>query len=176
MDHEVLKKIKTFYLMYESEAYVFARFLVKDEHLAMDVVSEAVIKVINNFHQFDSSLDFLPWFKTIIANTACNLLKRTKKEATIQKEQIHFISSHYLTPFEILQKKEKTNELWSAISFSLTEKQYTIVVLRYYEEMSYQEIACYLHINIGTVKKVLSVSHQKLRKELRKKDILSQEG
>ncbi|MCL4258805.1 MAG: sigma-70 family RNA polymerase sigma factor, partial [Anaerolineales bacterium] len=61
---------------------------------------------------------------------------------------------------------EHSHAMWQAIS-SLDEKHRLPVILRYYHELSTQEIAEVLGINLGTVHSRLSIARQQLGAELR---------
>jgi RNA polymerase sigma-70 factor (ECF subfamily) len=64
-------------------------------------------------------------------------------------------------------ENEQTRTLWQAIE-RLDEKHRLPIVLRYYHELSTQEIAEVLGINLGTVHSRLSIARQQLNGDLKR--------
>ena len=68
-------------------------------------------------------------------------------------DNFNFIESfsHDDTPFEILQKKDRTNRINEAMK-SLPQSKRIAFILKFYHFLSYEEIASIMECSIGTVK------------------------
>lgn len=84
MDYEA---INILYDRYEETIYRCARIIVKDHHLAQDVVQDTFVKVIEKAHTFRFRSSFKTWILNICKNTALKKLKDTKKRSLIIEVQ-----------------------------------------------------------------------------------------
>ncbi|MFA6456879.1 MAG: RNA polymerase sigma factor, partial [Bacteroidota bacterium] len=76
--------------------------------------------------------------------------KKIRKTFSID-EGIHKYESHEAQPLELLEKKERTKQIQEAIE-RLPDKQKKVFLLRYYEELPYDEIAKILKTSVGGLK------------------------
>lgn len=147
---------------YNLDAFKEAKKIIRDEYLAMDVIQESIIKVLNNWYRFDDSKIFWPWYKTIIKNTALNMLEKKKRE--IPQDDAEIIHFPLIDMDKGYNSYLLNMEFWENIRGVLTDKQYLLVLLRYKKDMDYQQVADSLNINVGTVKSGLHDAHQKLKR------------
>jgi RNA polymerase sigma-70 factor (ECF subfamily) len=70
-------------------------------------------------------------------------------------------------PEEMLLKKEEVASIWQAVK-SVDAKHRAVLALRYFDGLSYDEIAKTLHIPLGTVKSRLNVAVNNLRRQMLK--------
>ena len=146
---------------YEQELYNFLlRFLGKAS-LAEDVFQEAFLQVHLSADSFDISRRFRPWLYTIAANKARDLLRSRARRPAIQitatgdemneTDLWHNLVRDETTPEDIFDRKlqkEMVRKVVSELSDNLRE----ILVLAYFEQLSYKEMAEVLGIPLGTVK------------------------
>jgi RNA polymerase sigma-70 factor (ECF subfamily) len=126
--------------------------IVKDTEQARDITSEVFAKVYLNLNLFKPNFKFNSWIYKVATNTAIDYLRSEKLRNDIQIKPDDYIQvADDSTADTAINKKEKNNALDLAISM-LKEEYRIIIRLRYYEELSYEEIARTLHIPIGTVK------------------------
>ncbi|QCR33564.1 RNA polymerase sigma factor [Lysinibacillus sp. SGAir0095] len=151
---------------HSSEALLQAKIIIRDEYLAMDIVQDSIVKVLENWYMFDDSKPFWPWYKKIITNIAKNLYVKKKREISTQDQEI------MNQPHTVFLKENCTNliarEFWDIVHASLTKRQYQIITHRYLLDMSYEQLAKNFNVGIGTVSRGLNDSHQKLKKVLEK--------
>lgn len=124
-------------------AYRFAYTYTRNETSAEDVVSESVVKALNSIKSLRNPAYLKTWFYKIIINTA---LTHIKKESKLV----------YMDP-ELAPATKPFTEEYSSLSFqelidTLEPKYKSIIVLRFLEDMTLEEVALTLDENINTIK------------------------
>jgi RNA polymerase sigma-70 factor (ECF subfamily) len=167
-EKEIIEKIKKgkkeaykyIVLKYMKKAYYIALGFLHNEQDALDASQEAFIKAYKNIKSFDLNRKFFPWFYQIVRNICLEKIRKKKKASEIP-----------LNGIRILESPEKDREmkevLWKGID-ELPMEQKEIIILRYFQGFSYQEIAQILNKPIGSVMSSLYYAKRKLKKELEK--------
>lgn len=141
---------------------------------AEDALQEVYIKVYKNLNSFDTSLKFSSWIYRITRNHVIseNRKKRTHQEFLLDDDedgQNKFIS-------RIDLPKETDNvlnrEMITKVLANLDEKYREALVLRFLEEMDYQEIADILKKPVGTVGTLINRAKKIFFEELKKQKII----
>src|ERR1700750_2707484 len=132
-------------------AYNLARWLLRNEQDAQDVVQEAYLRAFKSFGGFHGS-NGRAWLLTIVRNTCYTLLKKNKAIdlTTTFDEEIHAPDSESVSPATILEHTEETQLISEAMD-ALPAEFREILVLRHQEGLSYREIADIAQIPPGTV-------------------------
>ena len=155
-----------------SAAYNLARWLVRDEHIAQDMVQESYIRALKYFSSFSGD-DIRPWILSIVRNTCFTWLQTSKKRG----EQLEFdeerdsgayesaFGNKDSNPEAMLSSKQESSRVDFAIA-SLPPAFREVLVLRELEGMSYEEIAAIVAIPAGTVMSRLARARSMLRAEL----------
>lgn len=148
---------------YGQDVYKIAYLYVKDQQLAEDVFQEVFYKVMKNYHKFQHLSSEKTWLIRITINTCKDLLRtswlrRVTTFGTLE-DQSH---KQYEAPFDIT-KEESNNELYNLIT-KLPSKYKEVILLFYYEDFSYDEVATILNIPKGTVQSRLARGREKLKK------------
>lgn len=174
-EKELLQKIKQgdknafceLVLSYEQKLFSFACHLTKNEEIAKDMVQNSLIKAYQSIKSFKGESSFTTWFFKILSRTYIDELRKgyKKYEVLIDDTKVQY-SEELKSPVEILENKLTNETIQKAISL-LTDEYKTIILLRDFEELAYDEIAGILNISEGTVKSRLSRARQSLRKILR---------
>jgi len=141
-----------------------------DTALAEDATQEAFIKAWLNLPSFRPNAPFRSWLYRIAINTALDLLRR-KPEVSLEENQIELVKDPIAGPESSLIEKERSALVQQAIK-SLPEATRSVLVLREYGGLSYQEIAKALDLPLGTVMSRLNYARMRLRELL--KGVLSQ--
>ncbi|MEA3345578.1 MAG: sigma-70 family RNA polymerase sigma factor [Chloroflexota bacterium] len=102
----------------------------------------------------------------------CLNRRRKRHPFLLPLYKICALASHLPSPERRMRMNEEVETVRQAVS-RLTDKQQAVVILRYYWELSYAEIANILDIPLGTVKSRLYLAHKTLRKELEGNEILA---
>jgi RNA polymerase sigma-70 factor (ECF subfamily) len=143
---------------YMQRAYYIALGLVRDPDTAMDISQLAFIKAYKNLKRFDLERPFFPWFYRILRNLSLDHIKKTKRMGEIPLEDVQILTDER-------EDRDMKEALWKAIE-ELPTEQREIIVLRYFEGLSYKEIAETVGKPIGTVMSSLHYSKRKLKNTL----------
>ena len=147
-------------------AHNLAKWLLRNEQDAQDVVQEAYLRAFKSFAGFHGS-NGRAWLLTIVRNTSYTLLK--KKHAvdltTPFDEEIHGTGSDPASPATILEHSEDAELIREAMD-QLPAEFREIVVLRHQEGLSYKEIGDIAQIPPGTVMSRLARARGKLKEYL----------
>jgi RNA polymerase sigma-70 factor (ECF subfamily) len=150
---------------YKKRAYFTALKLVGDPDDAYDLSQEAFIRVYNARRRYDKSHPFYAWFYTILRNLARNHLRKRSvrldyaaRIKRIRKRNMDVSES----PECIVEADEAKKAVWAAIE-KLSYEHREIIILRHFEDMSYDEIAKLLGIAVGSVMSRLYYARSKLR-------------
>jgi RNA polymerase sigma-70 factor (ECF subfamily) len=140
---------------YMQSAYYIALGLVHNQQDALDVSQDAFIKAFRKIKMFDTSKPFFPWFYRLLRNLCIDYLKGKHR-----MREIPFDDAHILV--EKKGDRELKEILWKGIE-KLPFEQREIVILRYFRQYSYAEIAEIIEKPIGTVMSSLFYAKKKLK-------------
>ena len=155
-DREAYKAIVERYMR---RAYGIAITFVGNPQDALDVSQVAFIRAYKNLKRFDTSRPFFPWFYRILKNTCLDYLRQTSRRREIPLEDAGVLKSE-------ARDHDMKQILWLAIE-ELPFEQREAIVLRYFEGMSYKEIAETLDKPLGTVMSSLHYARRKLKTAVR---------
>jgi RNA polymerase sigma-70 factor (ECF subfamily) len=144
-------------------AHNLARWLVRNEQDAEDVLQEAYLRAFKSFAGFHGS-NGRAWLLTIVRNTSYTLLKKNRAVdlTTTFDEEIHGSGYESVDPVTILEHCENAELIREAID-ELPAEFREILALRHQEGLSYKEIADIAHIPPGTVMSRLARARGKLK-------------
>lgn len=144
-------------------AHNLARWLMRNEQDAQDVVQEAYLRAFKSFSGFHGS-NGRAWLLTIVRNTCYTLLKKNKAVdlTTTFDEEVHAADSESDSPATILEHTEDAKLISEAMD-ELPAEFREILVLRHQEGLSYKEIADIAQIPPGTVMSRLARAREKFR-------------
>jgi RNA polymerase sigma-70 factor (ECF subfamily) len=147
-------------------AHNLARWLLRNEQDAQDVVQEAYLRAFKSFGGFHGS-NGRAWLLTIVRNTSYTLLKKNKAVdlTTPFDEETHGISQESHSPVALVERIEDAGLIKKAID-ELPAEFREILVLRHQEGLSYKEIADIAKIPPGTVMSRLARARAKLKEGL----------
>ena len=147
-------------------AHNLAKWLLRNEEDAKDVVQEAYLRAFKSFGGFHGS-NGRAWLLTIVRNTSYTLLKKNRAAdlTTTFDEEIHAASDESASPAIIVEHAEDAERVTKAID-ELPAEFREILVLRHQEGLSYKEIADIAQIPPGTVMSRLARARAKLREYL----------
>jgi RNA polymerase sigma-70 factor (ECF subfamily) len=153
---------------YKKRAYCLALKLVGDPDDAYDLSQEAFIRVYNARRRYDRRRPFYSWFYAILSNLAKNHVKKRAVRSQYAAE-VRGAGEAQLdereSPEFIIEAGETRKAVWAAIE-KLPYEHREIIVLRHFEDMSYEEIADLLGIPAGSVMSRLYYARKRLRELL----------
>jgi RNA polymerase sigma factor (sigma-70 family) len=143
-------------------AYNYARWLTRNGQDAEDVAHEAILRALQFFDSFNRE-QVRPWLLTIVRNTFYTWLKKNRPLELAEPlgDDSPGASSQSADPSHLAILNADRRALAEAIERLPREFRETII-LREFEELSYQEIAAMLEVPIGTVMSRLARARQRL--------------
>ena len=136
-----------------NSVYNLARWLVRNDPDAEDLVQETYLKALRNFHSFRSGTDFRAWMYRILRNTFITSRTGLRAAASVpldSEEDGPELAVEYETPETILMKCLSFKRVQQAIDDLPVHYRETLLLCDM-EEMSYRQIAEILSIPVGTV-------------------------
>src|SRR5882762_1413018 len=160
---EELMSFEAAMLPHLDAAHNLARWLLRNEQDAQDVVQEAYLRAFKSFGGFHGS-NGKAWLLTIVRNTSYTLLKKNRAVdlTTPFDEEIHTAGYESVSPATILEHSEDAELIREAME-ELPAEFREILMLRHLEGLSYKEIADIAKIPPGTVMSRLARARSKLR-------------
>ncbi len=140
---------------YMQTAYYIALGFVHNHQDALDLSQESFIKAFRKIKSFDAGRPFFPWFYRILKNLCIDHFKRIRRRMEIPLEESYFL-------IQDREDKEMKEAMWKGIE-KLPFEQKEIIILRYFREYSYEEIAEITEKPIGTVMSSLYYAKKKLK-------------
>ncbi|EKQ51252.1 MULTISPECIES: RNA polymerase sigma factor [unclassified Clostridium] len=158
--------------LYEKYLYCLCYNYTQNQQDALDLVQETYIKVFNNISNFDESLPFHPWIRKITVNTCLNFKRAIKNNLVSLNQSLDedITLEDILVSEDDVEDKIINLEIKRIIKDNLKEipdKYRIIIVLRYYEDLNYNEIAKILDKPLGTVKTELYRAKAILKNKLK---------
>ncbi len=146
-------------------------------HEAQELTQEAFIRVYKGLDEFRGEAPFEAWLFQIAANIYRNALRShaTQKRAghdmqleVVAEQQptaVHLVDRRGVDPLAAVVEAERLDALREAVT-SLPDQMRRCIVLRVYQELSYQEIATVMRLSIETVKAHLFQGRKQLKMKL----------
>lgn len=167
------KKKKSTYTDFESllepiytNLYKYIYCIVRNNQITEDVVQETIYIALKSFENLRDKTKFKSWIFTIGKNEALKILKRYQREVYPSENIIELIAVTKDEPSKVILNKEEKKEIAFAIN-RLKEKYKDVIILRYYAELSLEEIAVILNKNYNTVRSLHKRARQILLQELK---------
>jgi len=162
------------YELYKDRVYSTAYRITGDASLAQDVTHDVFVQVYERLDQFRFRSRFSSWLYRVAANRATDVVRRRRRERWLFGVRLgergdagEVAPAVEAGPHQAAESAERAEEVARAVG-ELSLKLRTVVVLRYFEGLSYREIAEVIGHSVGTVKSRLSRAHRKLGGRLQK--------
>lgn len=160
---------------YKDDVFTLAVRMTGDTAEAEDISQETFIKAYKKLKSFNPRWKFKNWLYTIATNLARDKLRKKKfafssldhMTTTEEGEELsQEPSNDSYDPKNILIEKEQKERIIRAVN-SLPEKYHRVIVLRYMENLSYEEISQIMKCPLGTVKTLLFRAQKMLSEKLK---------
>lgn len=162
---------------YRDSIYFMMLKMVKNTDDADDLTIEAFGKAFNRLHQYTPNFAFSTWLYRIATNNCIDFIRK-KKMVTLSIDKTSDdgegggtsfeIKSNNLDPEERFIRKQKIRIMREIVD-QLKPRYRELVVLRYFREFSYDEIAVETELPLGTVKAQLFRAREHLYKLMQNK-------
>ena len=138
----------------------------RDRHRAEELVQEAFVKLWRNPPDA-GEVAYTSWLRRVVTNSSINALQRTKRPGALPE----FSSDPALRTPDQPDRECDINENLTRVRAAmdrLDESKRTILILRAYEQLSYEEIAEHLDVPLGTVMSRLNRARTALMEEMKR--------
>ncbi len=140
---------------YKSKVYTTIYLVVKDSYVAEDLTQDTFIKAIRTLKdgRYNEEGKFLPWILRIAHNLAIDYFRRAKRYPNVVFEDGSsvFNSLNFAEDsVESSQIKRESHEHLRSLIKMLPQQQREVLVMRHYEDLSFQEIAEATGVSINT--------------------------
>jgi RNA polymerase sigma-70 factor (ECF subfamily) len=150
---------------YKKKAYFLALGIVGNPDEAMDISQEAFVRVFKSARTYDRTRPFFPWFYSIITNLCrdCLSMREKRDSKKVDIEDNSFLLVDRTTPESNMIRQEQIANMQRALQ-KLNFEDREIIMLKHFQDTSYDEIARLLNIPKGTVMSRLYYARKKLAK------------
>lgn len=155
----------------------YIRMMVKESDVADDIMQEVMIKVVRVIDEgrYTDKGRFQPWLMRIARNRVLDYFRAQKQVKTINEADAGYdilgatkIAEHSIED-EIIT--EQTSEMLRGLIEMLPEEQREVVMMRYFEGLSFKEIAEQSNVSINTALGRMRYALINLRKLIREKNL-----
>jgi len=172
--------LTTLVMRYERDALRLAYLLTNDRFLAEDIAQESFLQAYQAIDRFHIGKPFKPWLLRIVANQARMRQRSLRRKPEVSLDSLldaqesepakhEWGQLRPVTPDLVGQVESLEERLALAQALArLTQKQRAAVVLRYYFELSDQEIARILDCRVDTARHRISDGLRALERMIRR--------
>ena len=148
---------------YKNILYTFLRRFSNRQEVVEDIFQETFLQLYITQDRFDTNRPLRPWLFTLAANKAKDTLRKMRRQSTVNMgaladasdvsidEIANILNSYETTPDQEVSWNETAQQVRQVI-LEMPENGRRMLVLAYYEHLSYRHMAEVLSIPIGTVK------------------------
>lgn len=157
-----IQRFEQVVLPHLDDAYTLARYLVRDQHDAEDVVQEAVLRALRYFEGYRDG-DARAWLLAIVRNCCLTWHRRQRG----RRETVPFIEPAVAlvvdpaeTDARAIARSDRERVAQAVAELPIEFRE--VVVLREVEGLSYKEISAIVDVPIGTVMSRLARARKRL--------------
>jgi RNA polymerase sigma-70 factor, ECF subfamily len=150
---------------YQDRAYSIAYHFSGDEAMAKDMTQQVFLKLFTSIRQFRHDAEFTTWLYRLVVNVCLDEHRRRRRFVPFGEapERSHGVARRPVE--EHYRRRELAGEVQAAIA-ELKPKLRIAILLKYFEELSYDEMAQVLGCSPGTVASRLNRGHRMLAEKL----------
>jgi RNA polymerase sigma-70 factor (ECF subfamily) len=172
-DHELLEgcrrgepeALRELFESHKDKVYSIALRYSGDSAVAMDIAQDVFLKLFSAIHNFRGGANFDSWLYRIVVNSCLDQKRRTRRLIPLVDGLLDALQSPGASALDEVVRSELTSRLRSAVA-RLPAEQRIVIVLRYTQGLSYDEIAEILGCSTGTVASRLNRIHKTLGRRL----------
>jgi len=163
---------------YNRKIFNFIIRMVRNDEVAVELTQDFFIKIYTVIDKYNFEYKFTTWAYRICYNLVIDHIRKNQMQmesldgdAVSQKEIIS--SENYVKDdgFRILSDEEVKNHLWKLVD-GIPLKFKEVILLRYIQELKYEEIADISGLPVGTVKNRIFKAKEILKQEIEKDGML----
>ncbi len=137
---------------YEDKLTRYLRRILRDADDVADTLQDVFIKVYEQIQGFDASQKFSPWIYRIAHNEAVNVIRK-RRTTPLSWFDPDVLLPHFIAVEKSDTESERSHmkQILDTILEKIDEGYRAILILHYYDEMSYKDIAEVLRIPVSSV-------------------------
>lgn len=150
---------------YQKRIYYHVRRILIDHEDASDVVQNTFVKVFVSIGSFRSDSQLYTWIYRIATNEAISFLKKKRNRFWVPLVDVEQVLSTKLNDDPLFNADKLERKLQLAI-LKLPEKQRIVFNMRYFEEITYEDMSAILGTSVGALKASYHHAYKKIEKYL----------
>jgi RNA polymerase sigma-70 factor (ECF subfamily) len=163
---------------YEKKIFSFVIRMVRNEEVAIDLTQDFFIKVFNVLDKYNFEYKFSTWAYRICYNLVIDHIR--KNQAAVDSLDDESVTAHDLLEsghisredgFKALARAETRDYVWRVVD-QIPLKFRELILLRYIQDLKYEEIADITALPVGTVKNRIFKAKEILKQEMEKDGML----
>lgn len=131
----------------------------------MDIAQETFLKLLSHIGQFRADSSFETWLYRLVVNSCLDYQRRKRRFTPIIDDFLDLIVPARDTVLHYLLRQERSEAIQHVIG-KLPPEQRIVIILRYMEDLPYEQISEILGCSIGTVSSRLNRAHKSLERRL----------
>ncbi|HEV3201445.1 MAG TPA: sigma-70 family RNA polymerase sigma factor [Bryobacteraceae bacterium] len=158
---------RALYDLYKDRVYSVALYFFHgDRALASDVTQQVFLKLMTSIRQFRGDAEFSTWLYRLVVNACMDAARSRRSDAvTADRPRMEAFAAPHSQEADYA-RAQMASSVRAAVS-ALPPKFRIAVLLRYFEDLSYEQMAKALHCSMGTVASRLSRGHKMLAERLK---------
>lgn len=157
-----IQELIEFFKINEDKIYKFAYGYVKNQDVALDLVHESIVKAIQKRDTIREKRYLKTWYYRILINECLGFLRKRNKVLFFEEIK----DTQNLGQIDKVSDNNENIDLYDAID-KLPSKLKTIIMLRFFEDMSLEEISQTIKTNLSTVKSRLYKALEVLKMDMK---------
>ncbi|MCQ2135859.1 MAG: RNA polymerase sigma factor [Bacteroidales bacterium] len=152
---------------YSERLYWHVRRYTCSHEDADDLVQDIFMKVWNALPSFQCNSSVYTWLYRIATNEALNYIRKNKFKAMLQAQTLETILNNKIDEDPYFNGDDMQRELHKAIN-ALPVKQKTVFLMRYFDELPYEDISEITGTSVGALKASYHFAYNKIKEKLQK--------
>ncbi len=148
----------------ERDIYKTAYYMLSNEQDARDATQDTLMRICRNINMYETKALFKTWVNRIVTNICIDYIRKRKDAVSLDNSELVIKASDDVE--QQVMKDESKRDVAAAIQ-KLEEPYRSIVLLRYVNQYSYDEIVDTLDLPLNTVKSYLFRAKSQLQKYLK---------
>ena len=148
---DVNKGFRVLIKTYSKPIYWHVRKIVYNHYDADDITQSVFIKVFQNLESFKGESSLKTWIYRIATNESINFLNSAAQKKNVSSEELVMQLSFNLQDDNFFEGEEIQLKLQEAVA-TLPEKQRIVFMMKYFDDMKYEEISEVLNTSVGALK------------------------
>jgi RNA polymerase sigma-70 factor (ECF subfamily) len=172
-DREVIKAcqhgdadaFRALFEAHKDKVYSIALRFGGNSAVAMDIAQDVFLKLLSSIQEFRGDSSFDSWLYRLVINRCLDHQRRSRRLIPILEGLLDAVRSPKDSALDDLLRAETRNQVQQVVA-KLPPEQRIVIVLRYTEGLSYDQIAEILDCSPGTVASRLNRAHKSLERRL----------